>query len=157
MALWIDPSGVINHKLCVITTSQTNRLQGRFETRMRVRSGGRGGYLSELINLTGLHCWARVKAGTLSLSAAGRHISHHKHHKRWWVEPGRALYLSETGNPPRCGDMHMFNLMHSGSLDIYLSLWIWQKINSSEMSVIKPYFQKVRLTHFLFKWATEMK
>lgn len=156
MALWIDPGGVINHKLCVITTSQTNRLQGRFETRMWVRSGGRGDYLSELINLTGLH-WTRPKAGTLSLSAAGQHISHHKHHKRWRGEPVRALHLSETGNLPRCGDMHMFNLLHSGSLDIYLSLWIWQNLNSSSMPVIKPDFQKVRLTHFLFKWATEMK
>lgn len=151
MALWIDPGGVINHKLCVITTSQTNRLQGRFETRMRVRSGG-GGVLS--IGANQSHRFALLNLGqswhVVIISSRAAHFSPR-------VEPGRALYLSETGNPPRCGDMCMFNLLHSGSLDIYLSLWIWQNLNSSGMPVIKPYFQKVRLTHFLFKRATEMK
>lgn len=93
-----------------------------------MRSGGRGGYLSELINLIGLHAepgsvaflFFISKAGTPSLSAAGRRVSHQNRHKRERVS--QAVCLSETGNPPRFKDMCIFNLLHSGLLDIYLSL-----------------------------------
>lgn len=147
----MDPGGVINHKLCVITTSQTNRLQGRFETRTWVRSGGCGGYLSGLINLIAscaqpglvgffvrFFFFIISEAGTLLLSAAA---SHQKRCERRRGEPGRAGRLSETGNPPRCGDVCMFNL-HSGSPAIYLSSWMWPNIQSRGVPMINLIFKR---------------
>lgn len=111
-ALWIHPSGVINHKLCVITPGRTNRLQGRFEMRTCVRAGDT--LVTPICsNVTPPHYHHQQKK---AVPVSGSHNTYiciskaalspsQKHNKQWQGEP---LPLSsqpgelETGKHAMC-------------------------------------------------------